>query len=292
MAGGVVRLADGRDLGYTEIGPPDAPAVIYCHGFPSSSAELRMLAPTLARHAVPARVVAIDRPGFARSSFQRARTFMDWPRDLAEAADRLGIGRFAVLGVSGGCPYALASAHTLKDRVSRVGILVGVAPVEAPGMVAASVIAGPSAHSAVRRLQFELSALAFKKKQSDRFVDRSIASMGPADQAVLAAPAFRAWFTQLLAGSFAQGGRAAAQEAGLYRQPWGFDVQRIGVDVRLWYGDADATVPAAAGRWLARQVPSSTLTVWPGQGHFTWMREKLAAEAVAWTANPDHPVPD
>ena len=292
MLDGVLQLADGRDLGYTEAGPSDAPAVIYCHGFPSNSAELRILAPTLTRYAVPARVVAIDRPGFGRASFQRGRTFMAWPSDLAEAADRLGIGRFALLGVSGGSPYALACAHLLKNRVSRVGILVGVAPAVATGMGHASVISGPSANGAVRRLQFELAALAFKKGRPERFVDHSIASMGPADQDVLAAPAFRAWFTDLLASSFVQGGRAAAQEARLYRQPWGFDLQRIDVPVHMWYGDADATVPADAGRWLAQQLPNSTLTVWPGQGHFTWMPEKLAAKAVAWTANPHHPVPD
>jgi pimeloyl-ACP methyl ester carboxylesterase len=281
-----VQLADGRDLGYTVAGPPDAPTVMYCHGFPSNSAELRILAPTLTRHAVPARLVAVDRPGFARSSFQPDRSFMAWPRDLAEAADRLGIDRFAVLGVSGGSPYALACAHTLRDRVSRVGILVGVAPRAAPGMGDASVIAGPSANGAVRRLQFELAALAFKKQRSDRFVDHSIASMGPADQAAFARPAFRTWFTELLGGSFAQGGRAAAHEAGLYRRPWGLDLPRVNVDVRLWYGDADATVPAEVGRWLAQQLSSAALTVWSGQGHFTWMLERLAAEAVSWTASP------
>jgi pimeloyl-ACP methyl ester carboxylesterase len=156
----------------------------------------------------------------------------------------------------------------------------------------ASVIAGPSANGAVRRLQFELAALAFKKKQPGRFVDRSIASMAPADQAALDTSAFRALFAEVTASSFVQGGRAVAQEAGLYREPWGFDLQRIDVDVRLWYGDADVTVPLEAGRWLAQQLPSSTLTVMPGHGHFTWMSEELAAEAVAWTADPRHPVPD
>ncbi len=291
MVDAVLRLADGREVGYSEIGPPEAPPVIYCHGFPSSSSELGLVAPALTRYAVPARVVALDRPGFGRSSFQRGRTFTSWPRDVAEAADRLGIGRFAVLGVSGGGPYALACARTLPDRVSRVGVLVGLAPPDAPGMSGASVIAGPSAIGVVRRLQFALAALAFTKQQPERFVDRSIASMGPADRAVLATPALRARFTEMLASAFAQGGRAAAHEATLYRRPWGFDLRRIDVEARLWCGESDETVPPAAGRWLAQRLPRSAITFWPAQGHFTWMLEKLAAEAVAWTADPHRHTP-
>lgn len=163
MSEGIVRLADGRDLGYREIGPPDAPVVIYCHGFPSNSGELRLLEPTLARYAVRARVVAIDRPGFGRSTFQPSRRFTDAPRDVAELADRLAMGRFAVMGVSGGSPYALACADSLADRVRRVGIVAGVAPMQAAGMSEASVITGPSGNSLLRRMQFELAALAFRR---------------------------------------------------------------------------------------------------------------------------------
>ncbi|MGB3184515.1 MAG: alpha/beta hydrolase [Ornithinimicrobium sp.] len=83
-----VRLADGRDLRYVQFGQPDAPEVIYCHGFPSNSVDLRLLEPMLEQYPVRARVVAIDRPGFGRSSFQPGKTFSDWPRDVAEVADR------------------------------------------------------------------------------------------------------------------------------------------------------------------------------------------------------------
>ena len=284
MSEGIVRLADGRDLGYREMGPPDAPVVIYCHGFPSNSGELGILEPTLARYAVRARVVAIDRPGFGRSTFQPSRRFTDAPRDVAELADRLAIGRFAVMGVSGGSPYALACADSLADRVHRVGIVAGVAPMQAAGMSEASLITGPSANSLLRRMQFELAALAFKKEQPAKFVERSIGSMCALDQLVLSTPSARAWFTELVRDSLVRGGRAAGQEAGLYRQPWGFDPEHLDVSVRLWHGTADETVPDSAGRWLAERIPNATMVTWPRQGHFTWMVEQLAVEAVAWTA--------
>jgi pimeloyl-ACP methyl ester carboxylesterase len=47
-------------------------------------------------------VVAIDRPGFGRSTYQRRRRLLDWPADVAALADELGIERFAVAGYSSG----------------------------------------------------------------------------------------------------------------------------------------------------------------------------------------------
>ena len=40
------------------------------------------------------------RRGFGLSTFQKNRGFLDWPTDVADAADLLGIDRFAVLAVS------------------------------------------------------------------------------------------------------------------------------------------------------------------------------------------------
>ena len=85
------------------------------------------------------------------------------PRYVAEAADKLGIGRFAVLGVSGGCPYALACGYVLGDRVTRIGIVVGMGPIDATGMKQATAISGPSALGLVRRLQFGMAAMAFSQ---------------------------------------------------------------------------------------------------------------------------------
>ena len=66
------------------------------------------------------------------------------------------------------------------------------------------------------------------------------------------------------------GGRAAAYEAWLYRQPWGFAVEDVPTDTWLWYGRADGNVPASVGRWLADRLPRSHYTLWPQHGHFTW----------------------
>jgi pimeloyl-ACP methyl ester carboxylesterase len=284
MVDRILDLADGRRLGYSEWGPVDAPPIIYCHGFPSNRRELDLIQPALERRQVQARVVALNRPGYGPSTFQARRGILDWPRDVAEAADRLGIGRFAVLGVSGGCPYALACGYALGDRVTHIGVVVGMGPIEATGMKQATAISGPSAIGVIRRLQFGMAAFAFRKGQEDRFLEQSVASMGSADQEVMARPEVREWFTGVMRESFEQGGRAAAHEATLCRGRWGFDPQQVKAKTRLWYGGIDKTVPASAGRWLADRIPGSDYTLWPQHGHFSWMISDEAADVAAAAA--------
>jgi hypothetical protein len=68
------------------------------------------------------RLIAPSRPGYGVSTMSPpglART----ADDTLELADQLGIGRFALLGSSGGGPFALAMAAAVPDRVSAIAVL-------------------------------------------------------------------------------------------------------------------------------------------------------------------------
>ena len=82
------------------------------------------------------RLIAIDRPGMGLSAFQPRRSFVDWPDDVVEVAATLGLDRFAVLGISGGGPYAAACAWKLADRLTGAGIVSSLAPFDVPGAIA------------------------------------------------------------------------------------------------------------------------------------------------------------
>jgi pimeloyl-ACP methyl ester carboxylesterase len=262
-----LELRDGRTLSYGELGS-GARVIVYCHGFPTNRLEL-----SLFEDAVPdgVRMVAFDRPGYGASTFMQHRQIVDWPEDVVDACDQLGIDRFVVLAVSGGSPYGLALANRLPKRVHGVGVAVGLGPPSAPGMAAAEALKGPSRFGIGRRAQFALMAMAFQKGHEERLVDTSVAGMGEIDQVVLTDPEMRAWFTDTLRESFAQGGRGAAHESGLYRRSWGFDIRGIAQPVRLWAGRQDETVPLAVAEWLTSTIPGSTLQVWPDHGHLSWM---------------------
>ena len=116
-----IRLRDGRALAYAEYGDPNGRPVFYFHGFPSCHLEISLADGTAKRLGV--RLIALDRPGFGESDFKEGRTIPDWADDVKEAAEQLGITRFAVMGVSGGGPYSASCAAKLSSLISRAAIV-------------------------------------------------------------------------------------------------------------------------------------------------------------------------
>jgi pimeloyl-ACP methyl ester carboxylesterase len=129
---GVLRLRDGRELGYARYGRQDGEPIFYFHGHPGSRLEARFAQPVAA--AAGLLVVALDRPGYGLSTVKPGRAITDWPAEVAEAADQFGFSRFFVAGASGGGPYALACAWRLPRRVIRATVMSGAGPFQAPGV--------------------------------------------------------------------------------------------------------------------------------------------------------------
>lgn len=96
-------LGDRRRLGYAQYGKPDGEPLFYFHGHPGSRLEGRFAHKAAAEAGF--RVIALDRPGYGLSDFKPGRALKDWPEDVAEAADMLGLAKFSVAGASGGGPY-------------------------------------------------------------------------------------------------------------------------------------------------------------------------------------------
>ena len=85
-----LRLSDGRTLGYAQFGAPDGQPLFVFHGSPGSRLQVRAAhGPALARGI---RIIAPDRPGLGLSTRLPGRRVADWPNDVRELADALGIG--------------------------------------------------------------------------------------------------------------------------------------------------------------------------------------------------------
>ncbi|MCK4436294.1 alpha/beta hydrolase, partial [Candidatus Bathyarchaeota archaeon] len=95
-------------MGYAEYGPLRGVPVFYFHGFPSSRFEAAIVEDKL--EGLNVHLIAIDRPGMGISSYQKNRAILDFPEDVQELAEYLGLDNYGVLGVSGGGPYSLACA--------------------------------------------------------------------------------------------------------------------------------------------------------------------------------------
>jgi pimeloyl-ACP methyl ester carboxylesterase len=62
------------------------------------------------------RLMAPHRPGFGESTFQPGRTIGAWGADMLRLADEFALQRFAVIGLSGGGPYDIATTACPKTR--------------------------------------------------------------------------------------------------------------------------------------------------------------------------------
>jgi pimeloyl-ACP methyl ester carboxylesterase len=280
-----IRLSDGRMLGFAEYGDPEGAALLYCHGWPSSRLEPRTVENLLA--SLPVRVIAPDRPGYGLSTFQHHRTIGDWPSDVNQLADHLGLTRFAVLGVSGGGPYAAACAARIPERLSVVGLVCALAPLDSPEVTDGMVALNRRLLSFARHtpwLAQKLGVLCLQALwgKGEQVIPEQIESRLPAaDKRALASPELR----QALIASSVEGLRVglqgAARDGFLYARPWGIRLQDIRSTVKLWHGEKDVVVPPAMGRYLAKTIPGCQANFFPEDGHFslpyTRLREILGS---------------
>jgi pimeloyl-ACP methyl ester carboxylesterase len=282
---GKIRLPDGRALAWAEYGDPKGQPLLYCHGFPGSRLEAA-LADAAARER-GWRLFAPDRPGYGRSDHLPGRSLVGWPADAATLADHLGVERFAVLGVSGGAPYALACAARIPERLTRIGLVAPLGPVDTPAATAGMALLGRFFLALFRRTPAagHLLLAPLTRLPPERLFALFTATVPATDRAALARPGVRDLFVASLAEAFRQGSRGAARELTLYSRPWGFDPAAIRLPVYLWHGEGDITVPAAMGHRLARAIPGCRATFLSGEGHFSLPVERME-EILAGLVSP------
>jgi pimeloyl-ACP methyl ester carboxylesterase len=158
-----IRLKDGRLLGYAEYGAPEGKPVFYCHGFPSSRLDWPIFDSDAIATRLNARIIAADRPGTGLSDFKSGRQILDWPDDVIELADALQVDRFAMLGISGGGPYAEACALKIPRRLTATAIVCGMGPSEAPGAKEGTAMLLPGKSALMRKLLLMLMAMSFRR---------------------------------------------------------------------------------------------------------------------------------
>ncbi|MCH7792052.1 MAG: alpha/beta hydrolase [Planctomycetes bacterium] len=109
---------DGLDIFYREAGPPDAPAVLLLHGFPTSSHMFRNLIPALSDKW---RVIAPDYPGFGNSSMPSVDEFEYTFDRLAEVIDefteKVGLETYSMYVMDYGAPVGFRLATKHPERI-------------------------------------------------------------------------------------------------------------------------------------------------------------------------------
>lgn len=280
-----------RRIGISEYGKLDGPLVLWFHGTPGARRQF----PPVGREAaieLGLHVVLVERPGTGASTPHRYRQVADFAADAAAVADHLGYDEFAVVGLSGGGPYALACGAVLRDRVKAVGILGGVCP-----------LVGPDAEGRTDRGLVELTSRFHLLLEPLRAVLPPIvrtllfpilplgkpglklyASIAPkGDQIVFEDPGIQAMFLDDLAHAITVGGLGAiAGDIALFGADWGFRVTDVTPPVRWWHGDADNFVDLEDAERTVALLPDAELFLRPAESHlggFAASDDVLAAMA-------------
>jgi pimeloyl-ACP methyl ester carboxylesterase len=219
------------------------------------------------------RIIGIDRPGVGLSTAHLYDRLIDANDDLQIALERLGIDRFATVGLSGGAPYALAAAHGFGDRVPSVGILGGVVPSGGEEGATGGLVSLahrfkpflPIASEPVGALLTTLVRVA--RPFASQGLDLYARFAPPGDREVLRQPENKEMFIDDLLNSGRHGMRAAAYDVILFTRDWGFNVRDLRVPVTWWQGDEDNIVPLAHAEHIVELIPGAELRVRPGDGH-------------------------
>jgi len=278
----------GSDHGQVEAlatGDPDGFPLFFFHGWPSGASQGAVY--DEAARELGLRIIALNRPGIGRSSPDPGHCPATWPQRVAAAADALEIREFAVLAVSGGGPYALATAHGLPDRV-----------------VACTVVSGaPPLHGRTRSKElfwWYRFLIAFR----DRFPDLAEAGVGALDPLVRRRPpgwvlavagrvmprrdreAVRSPAAALSFLGFREamdsGARAVLADGAHYTRPWGFDLTEIRVPVRFWHGTRDHNFGWKLVEDLAARIPGARTHFLRDEGHYSisLLRQRETLEAL------------
>jgi pimeloyl-ACP methyl ester carboxylesterase len=294
-----VLASDGRRLTVRVLGHPSGAPVFFMHGTPGSRVGPHPRSQLLYHLGV--RLIAYDRPGYGGSDRLPLRRVEHAASDVETIADALGLDTFAIVGRSGGGPHALACAARLAHRVSRVVVLVGLAPRHAEGldwfsgMTASNVRDYSIAESGVRALAQAIEAAAEQIRNDPAHLLKTLGPELPsADWRVMADSGIRVGMRLAFAEALRASGGGWVDDARSFTQEWGFDPAEITTETLLWHGEDDVFSPVDHTRWLARRIPGAIEWIEPGAAHFSafdallevlpWLTSAVDQPPLAWAA--------
>lgn len=269
---GNIAVGDDRRISFAEFGDPQGRAIFWLHGTPGARRQI----PTEARvyaEQQHIRLIGVDRPGIGSSTPYQYDNVVTFADDLRVIADTLGVDKMAVVGLSGGGPYALAAAAAMPERVLSAGVLGGVAPTRGPdsiggGVVALGSLVAPLIQVAGPPIRLAASGLIRMIRPVAEPALYMYARVSPeADRQLLVRPEFKAMFLDDLLNGSRRQLAAPFADIVVFSRDWGFRLDEVKVPVRWWHGDRDHIVPFEHGRHVVAKLPDAQLYHLPGESH-------------------------
>jgi len=286
-----VDIGDGRRLGVAEYGPASGRPVLWFHGTPGGRRQI----PESLRSRLPGddiRLIVVERPGYGASTPHAYPNVVAVTDDVGALLDALAVDRFAVAGLSGGGPYALACGYAFPDQVVAVSILGGVTPHVGPdaspgGLVRLLAPLGPVTGPLARPVGaiFQGLVVVLAPLLGTTAIDLTARLFPEGDRLVFAEPENKLMFLDDIVRTVRGGLPGPALDLRVFLRDWGFRLGDVRVPVHFWQGDADPIVTIDQARRMADQIPDATFVLRPEESHlggFAAAHEAVARAMAHW----------
>jgi len=265
----LIKLRNGNRIGYAIYGNKKNFPIFYFHGWPGSRFELKNI-PLKRKKCF---IIALERPGYGISDPISKFKILDWPKIVLEVANKLKIKKFSIIGVSGGAPFALACANTIKNkRLKSIAIVCALAPSKAKGMnkgrVGMLLNLGRKPFISwlifnflrVRLLNgnLEKSFNKWKNKISLPEIDLKLFTIDRGKRLM-----------ENFKEAVKHGTTGVHRDANLYSNYWGFKLKNIKKKIFVWHGDKDLTVPIITNKYYKKKLKNKEIFIKPNEGHFS-----------------------
>ena len=281
-----ITLCNGSRLCYAEYGADNGSPLLYFHGWPSSRLQARTL--DLLGKELGLTIYAPDRPGMGQSEHIQKRTLEDFPGFMSDFLAQIGIyEKVHLLGISGGGPYALATACALNGQIASTSIVSGAPPLadfqNTKGM--------NGTYRMLLKLRPFLPALikpaipftkwAASKTYADPPLSWFVQTLAPADKKLFLEDKATLFALDSFREAFINDAPGIITDADTYSAPWNLDYSHISHPVHFWHGTADRNLPFYMAEHLAAQIPNSIPHWLRDEGHYSvpiqYSREILQA---------------
>ena len=269
-----------RQLAYVDTwpeAPENVPCVVFFHGFPGSCTQGVQLC--LDSFPSRLRVVAFDRPGLGESTHDPHRSLLTVAQDVQSLLHKMGVKKTYLLGISGGSPFATATAfHLQQDRlgpkieVLKLGLICPLGSLaDLTNQKAMKIMFLVRLYRTLPwtgKFVFWLWRTVFQANPKAR-MKNVISTYPKQDQKVVSTPQALQELVDYFLSAMKQGTHGLLQDIECYLEPWPFDPQQIKVQALLWHGTVDTIVPYSVGMWYQKAWPKLIVKTYPNEGHFS-----------------------
>ncbi len=269
-----MRIFSGRkfNIRYEAWGDPRHRPLLFFHGFPGSRIQGKALLPSLDQHQVY--LIAADRPGYGETQGTgHAREYLE---DLGSMLSALKVGRYGIVGVSGGAPWSHLMASMFPDHVQTLGIVCGLAPYNKE-------TAGYFSHFQNRALKLRqvlpnafselLVKQVMKNFDPEKRLQFFLRFLDPSDQHILRLPAHRELIIKSMEEARKQSAKGIVSDSWLYKRDWlsqDCDLSRLRkIPAFYFHGKKDRILDHRMSEWMNKLNPESRLQFFDDEGHYS-----------------------